>query len=470
MIYQQVIYLANVLSIACSDGKITPDEDKILKSIASRIGADVNTVEQAKKLLMKGDYVLQPLKVTTDRVRNIEDMVMVAMADGNLGTSEATPIEQFTDMLGITQQEMDSIVARAQARLEADTEATRYSQRRVARKAKKASPPPSPKAAPPPPVPKVASTPPPPPPPPVSAKVESPVVAKEQKLRSLKKPLEKPQNKKPVKKEDYQSVSKNRYKPPADGLVITFSGSSSNVMTLALDALRSAPESGTHRTSSGKLYYGIWPDANLTKAAGVALAVAGLSSRKVYVNGDEISWNDLFAFTRCAMLRMESDNPVEYCFGCYDASLNIWGCRQAGMDWSESAEWFSLGSFKDAGGFVFDKNAISAMLERKLKHVAICPFLNRACMSAALEKFPKTIKAKTGWRFSEVAGDSSKSVLRTVTENVHGCLYSYEAQVNGMVSSNEYEAIRLIRRATKACGIKNADIGRIRMDRGCNMC
>ena len=454
MIYQQVIYLANVLSIACSDGKITPDEDKILKSIASRIGADVNTVEQAKKLLIKGNYVLQPLKVTTDRVRNIEDMVMVAMADGKLGESEAAPIEQFTDMLGITQKEMDSIVARAQAKLQEDTEAIRYTKRRVARKAKTVSPPP--------PLPEVV--PPPLPPLPVSTKVEQHVVEKKQKLHSLSKPSGHHQRKKQKKPEDRRPVSKDQYKPPADGLVITFSGSSSDVMTVALDALRSAPESGEHRTSSGKLYYGIWPDANLVKATGVALAIAGLLSRKVYVNGEEVSWDDLFAFTRCAVKRIASDNPVEYCFGCYDESLNIWGCRQAGMDWSETAEWFALGSFKDADGFIFDKNAISAMLEKRLRHVAICPFLSRACMSAALEKLPRTIKAKSGWRFSEVAGDATKSVLRTVTENVHGCLYSYEAQVNGMVPANEYEAIRLIRGAAKACGIKNLDIGRIRMN------
>ncbi|MCK5850699.1 MAG: hypothetical protein KAH23_07255, partial [Kiritimatiellae bacterium] len=353
MIYQQVIYLANVLSIACSDGKITPDEDKILKSIASRIGADVNTVEQAKKLLIKGNYVLQPLKVTTDRVRNIEDMVMVAMADGKLGESEAAPIEQFTDMLGITQKEMDSIVARAQAKLQEDTEAIRYTKRRVARKAKTVSPPP--------PLPEVV--PPPLPPLPVSTKVEQHVVEKKQKLHSLSKPSGHHQRKKQKKPEDRRPVSKDQYKPPADGLVITFSGSSSDVMTVALDALRSAPESGEHRTSSGKLYYGIWPDANLVKATGVALAIAGLLSRKVYVNGEEVSWDDLFAFTRCAVKRIASDNPVEYCFGCYDESLNIWGCRQAGMDWSETAEWFALGSFKDADGFIFDKNAISAMPE-----------------------------------------------------------------------------------------------------------
>lgn len=499
MITEKVAYLANVLTIACADGRLSRREEGILHVIAESIGASEADIEEAKSLLMRGDYRLIPLKVTAERLQNIEDMVMVAMADGSLSGHETTPIESFTDALGLTQKEMDSIVTRAQQRLRnkefqaaprrtirrrgpTPTQAPRYHP-----KAPKPPPtPPQPPAVPP--VPPRARQPSPPKPPPLPlVPPKPPEVPKPpampksyrqqpaERARPSRERQRKPRTKKAKKRqllpappptppvqaerprperkprEEVRSVERKPvFVPPSTGIVVAFAGIASDALQIALREAASASKTGQYETTTTAWHYAVWPTAEIRLAARCALAAAALANHIVYVDGKQQNWDETFGFCRCALARMGADSSDGYCFGCDDEFLNIWGCRQARMDWSDSADWFTLGSFEGSDGFAFDKNAIWNMLQANLAKVQHCPFLDTARMKVALENLPDRIKARGRWRFREAQGDAKNAQTRTVNESIQGSVFSYETLVDGVAPSGDYDALRLISRTTKA--------------------
>ena len=234
--------------------------------------------------------------------------------------------------------------------------------------------------------------------------------------------------------------------------MLTFAGIASDALQLALREAGSASEKGTYETTTTPWHYAVWPETEIRLAARCALAAAALANHAVYVNGRQQAWDDVFGFCPCALARMASDMPDAYCFGSDDEFLNIWGCRQARMDWSAAAHWFALGSFEGRDGFAFDKEAIWRLLQANLGRVAHCPFLDMARMKTALANLPDRIKARGRWRFREAQSESGVAETRMVNENIQGCVFSYETLVDGIAPNDEYDAIRLISRAAKAAG------------------
>ena len=150
-------YLANVLSVAKADGTDSREEALALQAIAERIDAEQSHFLGAQRLLAAGNYQLTPVQSRRHRMSNVQDMVMMAMADGEVSKQESGPIEAFSAQLELSQVDMDILVKRAQ--LDRDRvlaragESAREATHRTA------------ESGPPPPVPA-----PPPPPPPVTVK------------------------------------------------------------------------------------------------------------------------------------------------------------------------------------------------------------------------------------------------------------------------------------------------------------
>ncbi|MDA0989677.1 MAG: hypothetical protein O3A51_02875 [Verrucomicrobia bacterium] len=111
----RVNYLANVLSIAHADGEMTRKEGLAVVDIAERIGADEHDLDSAKRLLNGGDYGLRLLQDPARRLDNVQDMVMVALADGTPQEIETGPVEKMAGILKFSQADMDMIVKRAEA-------------------------------------------------------------------------------------------------------------------------------------------------------------------------------------------------------------------------------------------------------------------------------------------------------------------------------------------------------------------
>ncbi|NQU40133.1 MAG: hypothetical protein HQ523_09285 [Lentisphaerae bacterium] len=110
-------YLANVLSIAKSGGEVAAPESLVLRSIIHNIGGTQDDLVAAGVMLGDGDYRLRVPESFEERRDNLQDMIMVAFADGHLSPEEAAPIEKMAKVMGYGQADMDMVVQRAKSAL-----------------------------------------------------------------------------------------------------------------------------------------------------------------------------------------------------------------------------------------------------------------------------------------------------------------------------------------------------------------
>jgi uncharacterized tellurite resistance protein B-like protein len=111
------VYLANVLHIAKVDGVVSRAESWVLRSIINRIGAGNDDLAAARALLTDGPYTPQLPGSLNERMDNLQDMIMVALADGEAIPQESKPIEQMAKMMRYSQAGVDLAVRRAQVAL-----------------------------------------------------------------------------------------------------------------------------------------------------------------------------------------------------------------------------------------------------------------------------------------------------------------------------------------------------------------
>ena len=115
----KISYLANVFAICGVDSRFAPQEVVVLKEVARRLNVSQEEATAARNLVASGHYELALLSDSRARRDNIEDMVMAALADGDLQPKESAPIEKLAKALRFAQVDMDMIARRAQARLDA---------------------------------------------------------------------------------------------------------------------------------------------------------------------------------------------------------------------------------------------------------------------------------------------------------------------------------------------------------------
>jgi hypothetical protein len=111
-------YLANVLCIAKVTGDVASTESLVLRSIVHGIGGTRDDVLAAGSMLAGGHYQLQIPETPAARIANLQDMVMVALADGDLSPLESDPIEKMAKAMGYGQTDMDMVVTRARNALQ----------------------------------------------------------------------------------------------------------------------------------------------------------------------------------------------------------------------------------------------------------------------------------------------------------------------------------------------------------------
>jgi len=125
----KISYLANVFAICGVDGRFSPQEVAVLKEVARRLNVTQEEASAARTLVASGHYELALLSDSRARRDNLEDMVMAALADGDLQPKESAPIEKLAKALRFAQVDMDMIARRAQARLDTLFKAARAADR-----------------------------------------------------------------------------------------------------------------------------------------------------------------------------------------------------------------------------------------------------------------------------------------------------------------------------------------------------
>jgi hypothetical protein len=129
----KILYLVNVLAIATADGEVAQAEAMALQDIMLRLGAGQEELQAAqRRLATPSGAALTPLPDPADCMACIEDMVLIALADGAPHADETGPIEEFMDRLGFVQADMDLIMPRVRKRAQALGLGTSFAASRLA--------------------------------------------------------------------------------------------------------------------------------------------------------------------------------------------------------------------------------------------------------------------------------------------------------------------------------------------------
>ena len=113
----KVLYLANVALISTVDGEVTPLEADAIENIRQEIGATEHDLQQALTAVARGDHRITPIGRYSERVRNLEDMIVVAIVDGEFTKAEKPDVLSFAKSLKITQEQLSEILTESKNRL-----------------------------------------------------------------------------------------------------------------------------------------------------------------------------------------------------------------------------------------------------------------------------------------------------------------------------------------------------------------
>jgi len=404
---EQIPFLANIVLVAHADGTLSANEMGQIEAIRKEFGIKKGDYQSALKLIEGGNYKLTPTGTFADQVKNLELILRVALADSDLEESETELIKAFCKMIGIHQEQLNKL----------------YKEVLVSVKD----------------VGKIC-----------------PSCGAENSSESLfcakcGKSLD-------VIEKDIQV----KIDIPRNGIAIEFAESSAADFPKAFEI--ASKTSGFQKCLKGKKtwYLGTFPSGEILEALPLADALSGIRNRKVYINGEEIPWQEIFGFVWCASQRNTAYRPIEYCFGKDDNRINPWGCKQAQMDWSDWADWFCYGRWEKIGfmgqkfQWVFDKERIKHELATHLYRFRYCPYLNTKLSESVLQYLPDKIEigSDPNWdyhaNFTEVPG-ALKIILK---EKDADMVFTREFWADGVKPKGLQVLVDILLKAYKDLGIE----------------
>jgi hypothetical protein len=249
------------------------------------------------------------------------------------------------------------------------------------------------------------------------------------------------------------------YDIPTTGIAIEFASPSEAGVSLAMKSMAFANVQKTCEKHGQSWHLAAWSKEQMIDALPLIEAVKQLPCKHVYVDGEERTWDSVFAFSRCANQRAAAYRPEAYCFGVDDMKLNLWGCRSIGMAWREWEDWLSYGSFKDSDRahchvFVFDKARIRHELENNLHGCQLCPHVQHNVMDAVLEALPDevTVSHEGDWLYKKDYRETPGAVL--VEEPIYmGRHSSVKTYYSSAVVPSVDVGIKLLKQACAKCDL-----------------
>lgn len=108
-------HIINLMSVAVNDGKVTQEEQQLIKTIANEYGLTneeldycADTCNQCAK---DGTVVIEPPKSDSEKALMIKNMVMTMMTDGEISESERQLVEFYAERFGFKAKEsVDSLI------------------------------------------------------------------------------------------------------------------------------------------------------------------------------------------------------------------------------------------------------------------------------------------------------------------------------------------------------------------------
>jgi hypothetical protein len=236
------------------------------------------------------------------------------------------------------------------------------------------------------------------------------------------------------------AMVQSELKIPSVGLAIEFPESTAALFPKALEIARTSSGFQTCKKNKKNWYLAVYPSNALMEAIPLSAALSGIRNRRLYLDGKETPWNEVFGFVWCAERRAAAYRPVEYCFGGDENRLNPWGCKQANMEWTEWSRWFCYGKWEKSGmlggkiQWRFDKERISHDLATNLFRFRFCPHLQTELSDSVLKYIPDTITPQSdpNWGFRRVSEEMPGSIKVTVKEKLGGSSYETEYWSDGV--------------------------------------
>ncbi len=401
-------YLANVLAVARSDGVLSPHEEEAIEDVRVEIRAKKTDLKNAQKLSQREDFRASPVGRYSDKIRNLEDMVFMSLVDGDLDSSEKEVIRTFAKQLNVSQDQINQIVSESKVRLRGQVKQTRCPGCGTS----------------------IAAT----------AKFC-------------------PDCGEAVLKASAVNGTKVAFDYPTEGISIEFAESTSASFDNALKVAQAALEFQECERSRKKWFLATWPTNDILGAVALAEQLKGIRNRKVYINGNEMTWDEVFGFLWCMRQRKSAYRAITYCFGADDNQPNLWGCKQARMEWGAWANWLSYGQFKRKDRFILDKQRIQHELRNNVHSFRFCPFMRRALMEAVLETLPGEVKISEGhgWQYKESYERTPSCIKVVQTETEDGCTYKREFHADGVAPIGFQVGREILCQALKMCGITDVD-------------
>lgn len=108
-------HVVNLMSVAVVDGKVTQEEQQIIRNIANEYGLSDEEfdfcAETCNECIEKGTVVIEPPQSDNEKVKMIRNLVTVMMVDGDINESEREIIEFYTDRFGFEAKEsVDTLI------------------------------------------------------------------------------------------------------------------------------------------------------------------------------------------------------------------------------------------------------------------------------------------------------------------------------------------------------------------------
>lgn len=101
-------HFRNLVSLSAADGKIEEAERKSLTRIATSLGIPSDRLEVM--LIHAHEYVYLVPQNDRNREQQLEQMIDIALVDGNFSLSERELIKSVAHKLGFTHQEAEVII------------------------------------------------------------------------------------------------------------------------------------------------------------------------------------------------------------------------------------------------------------------------------------------------------------------------------------------------------------------------
>ena len=118
---EQIQFLANIYYLARADKDFQVEEDYLLQDIAKSIGAGYLETRKALDLSMAQDFKIKFPARLSDRIKNLEDMLLVAYYDKKLHEMEKKIITAYAKHLDITKEQFETVQREVKERLQHQT-------------------------------------------------------------------------------------------------------------------------------------------------------------------------------------------------------------------------------------------------------------------------------------------------------------------------------------------------------------